>query len=85
MTDPGHALTMSELSQFPRRARGSGQNIFRMLLWSLFRNFYSSKRRSELPTRDSVIEYAISKTREYFPGFVPEKEASHGREEARGS
>lgn len=73
MNDPGHALTMRELSRFPRRARGSGQNIFRMLLWSRFRNFYSSKRSPDLPTRESIVEYATSKTREYFPGFVPEQ------------
>jgi hypothetical protein len=73
MTDPGHALGLHELSNYPRRARGSGQNIFRMLMWSLFRNFYSSKRSPRFSSRESIIEYAISKTREYFPGFVPEQ------------
>lgn len=45
--------------------------MFRMILWMLARNFYSSKRWPESATRESVIADAIAETRKYHPGFTP--------------
>ena len=72
MFDTGQELTKREVSGFPRGPRGSGQNIFRAILWLLFRNYYSAKWTMEFPTRESIFVDAIRTTREYHPTFWPE-------------
>jgi hypothetical protein len=72
MTNPGQERTKAELRPFPRGPRGSGQNLFRALLWMLFRNFYSSKRSERFESRESIFAYAIAKVREFHPNFWPE-------------
>jgi hypothetical protein len=67
----GQELTKYELRAFPRGARGSGQNMFRMLLWAAFRNFYSVRRDALFPSREAVIANCIVWTREYHAGFWP--------------
>jgi hypothetical protein len=42
-----------------------------MYLWMGMRNFYSSNRWPESPTREDVIEWVTAATREYYPRFVP--------------
>jgi hypothetical protein len=68
----GHELTKGELSTFPRGPRGSGQNMFRMLLWAAFRNYYSRRRDALFPTQEAVFAKCIEWTREYHPMFAPE-------------
>jgi hypothetical protein len=76
MSDPGHERTKQELSRYARGSRGSPQRMFRMYLWMGMRNFYSSNRWSESPTREAVIAWVIAATRERYPGFEPEEAIS---------
>ena len=68
----GQELTKCELGRFPRGPRGSGQNMFRMVLWAAFRNYYSARRDELFPSREAVFAHCIEWTREHHPNFWPD-------------
>jgi len=72
VSNEGQERTKAELRAFPRRRRGSAQNMFRCFLWILFRNYYSPKRWPESTSRQSVLASALAETRKRHPNFWPE-------------